>query len=147
MAGGDASTVIWGKDGSETPVPTLNARDVAVSDLNRDGFPELIFANYSEGTYGNLDVSSYVYWGSVHGYADARRTDLQTFGAAAVAVGDLNGDNRQDLLFGNTGKRDLRRQGRVRLRLLGTASPRLFSRLRLPLSLRHGHGRRHGRSG
>ncbi len=103
LAGGDASAVIWGKDGSETPVPTLNARDVAVSDLNRDGFPELIFANYSEGTYGNLDVSSYVYWGSVHGYADARRTDLQTFGAAAVAVGDLNGDNRQDLLFGNTG--------------------------------------------
>ena len=103
LAGGDASAVIWGKDGSETPVPTLNARDVAVSDLNQDGFPELIFANYSEGTYGNLDVSSYVYWGSVHGYADARRTDLQTFGAAAVAVGDLNGDNRQDLLFGNTG--------------------------------------------
>ena len=103
LAGGDASAVIWGKDDSETPVPTLNARDVAVSDLNRDGFPELIFANYSEGTYGNLDVSSYVYWGSVHGYADARRTDLQTFGAAAVAVGDLNGDNRQDLLFGNTG--------------------------------------------
>ena len=103
LAGGDASAVIWGKDSSETSVPTLNARDVAVSDLNRDGFPELIFANYSEGTYGNLDVSSYVYWGSVHGYGDARRTDLQTFGAAAVAVGDLNGDNRQDLLFGNTG--------------------------------------------
>ena len=103
LAGGNASAVIWGKDGAKTSVPTLNARDVAVSDLNRDGFPELIFANYSEGTYGNLDVSSYVYWGSVHGYADARRTDLQTFGAAAVAVGDLNGDNRQDLLFGNTG--------------------------------------------
>ncbi len=103
VAGGDTSAVLWGKDGSVTPIPTLNARDAAVSDLNKDGFPELIFANYSEGTYGNLDVSSYVYWGSVHGYADARRTDLQTFGAAAVAVGDLNGDNRQDLLFGNTG--------------------------------------------
>ena len=103
LAGGNASIVIRGKDGATTSVPTLNARDVAVADLNRDGFPELIFANYSEGAYGNLDVSSYVYWGSVHGYADARRTDLQTFGAAAVAVGDLNGDNRKDLLFGNTG--------------------------------------------
>ena len=103
LAGGDTSAVIWGKDGATTSVPTLNARDVAVSDLNNDGFPELIFANYSEGTYGNLDVSSYVYWGSVHGYGDARRTDLQTFGAAAVAVGDLNGDGRKDLLFGNTG--------------------------------------------
>jgi len=103
LAGGDASAVVWGKDGAETPLPTLNARDVAVSDLNNDGFPELIFANYSEGTYGNLDVSSYVYWGNAHGYANTRRTDLQTFGAAAVAVGDLNGDNRQDLLFGNTG--------------------------------------------
>ncbi|MCY3775759.1 MAG: VCBS repeat-containing protein [Candidatus Aminicenantes bacterium] len=103
LAGGNTSAVIWGRDGSETPIPTLNARDAAVSDLNGDGFPELIFANYSEGVYGNLDVSSYVFWGSVHGYADARRTDLQTFGAAAVAVGDLNGDNRKDLLFGNTG--------------------------------------------
>ena len=103
VAGGNTSAVIWGRDGAETPIPTLNARDVAVSDLNGDGFSELIFANYSEGTHGNLDVSSFVYWGSVHGYADARRTDLQTFGAAAVAVGDLNGDNRRDLLFGNTG--------------------------------------------
>ena len=103
LAGGDDSAVIWGKDGAITSVPTLNARDAAVSDLNDDGFPELIFANYSEGAYGNLDVSSFVYWGSVHGYGDARRTDLQTFGAAAVAVGDLNGDGRKDLLFGNTG--------------------------------------------
>ena len=103
LASGNASAVIWGKDGATTSVPTRNARDVAVADLNQDGFPELIFANYSEGTHGNLDVSSFVYWGSVHGYGDARRTDLQTFGAAAVAVGDLNGDNRKDLLFGNTG--------------------------------------------
>ena len=103
LAAGNSSAVIRGKDGAVTPMPTLNARDAAVSDLNGDGFPELIFANYSEGTYGNLDVSSHVYWGSVHGYAGARRTDLQTFGAAAVAVGDLNGDNRPDLLFGNTG--------------------------------------------
>ena len=103
LAAGEASAVIWGKDGSTTSLPTLEARDVAVADLNSDGFPELIFANYSEGTYGDLDVSSYVYWGSGHGYGEENRSDLQTFGAAAVAVGDLNRDGRQDLLFGNTG--------------------------------------------
>ena len=103
LASGEDSAIIWGKDGARTSLPTLEARDVAVADLNGDGFPELIFANYSEGTYGNLDVHSYVYWGSAHGYGEESRSNLQTFGAAAVAVGDLNRDGRQDLLFGNTG--------------------------------------------
>ena len=103
LASGEASAIIWGKDGSTTSLPTLGARDVAVADLNGDGSPELIFANYSEGSYGDLDVNSYVYWGGVHGYGEHSRSDLQTFGAAAVAVGDLNRDGRQDLLFGNTG--------------------------------------------
>ena len=89
LAAGEASVIIWGRDGSTTSLPTLEARDVAVADLNDDGFPELIFANYSEGSYGNLDVSSYVYWGSDHGYGEEGRSELQTFGAAAVAVGDL----------------------------------------------------------
>ena len=70
LASGEASAIIWGKDGARTSLPTLEARDVAVADLNGDGFPELIFANYSEGTYGNLDVHSYVYWGSAHGYGE-----------------------------------------------------------------------------
>ena len=105
-AGGDESAILWGRDDwsreSATRLPTLQAQDLAVGDLNGDGRPEVVFANNRQGTHGDMDVPSYLYWGKPWGYGPENRTDLQTFGAAAVAIGDLNRDGRPDLLFGNT---------------------------------------------
>ena len=107
VASGDRSAVLWGKSDWSTDaalwLPTLEATDVAVADLNGDGRPDIAFANQLRGTHGDLDVASYVYWGESWGYGPASRTDLQTFGATAVAAGDIDRDGRPDLLFGNSG--------------------------------------------
>ncbi len=107
VASGDRSAVLWGKSGWSTDValwlPTLEATDVAVADLNGDGRSEIVFANQLQGTHGDLDIASYVYWGEPWGYGPDSRTDLQTFGATAVAAGDIDRDGRPDLLFGNSG--------------------------------------------
>ncbi len=107
IASGDRSVVLWGKSGWSTDaalwLPTLKATDVAVADLNGDDRPEIAFANQLQGTHGDLDVASYVYWGESWGYGTESRTDLQTFGATAVAAGDIDRDGRSDLLFGNSG--------------------------------------------
>ena len=107
VASGDRSAVLWGKSGwspdSALWLPTLAATDVTVADLNGDDRPDIAFANQLQGTHGDLDVASYVYWGESWGYGPESRTDLQTFGATAVAAGDIDRDGRPDLLFGNSG--------------------------------------------
>jgi hypothetical protein len=87
------SRIYWGRERSNgklfddsdiTELPTTGAVDVAIADLDRDGNPDLIFAN--SRTYESFDIGSYVYWGSSNGYSAAHRTELLTHGAAAVSV-------------------------------------------------------------
>ncbi|MBS1798411.1 MAG: VCBS repeat-containing protein [Acidobacteria bacterium] len=87
------SRIYWGKnrpngslfDESDiTKLPTMGAVDVAVADLDKDGHPDLIFAN--SRTYESYDIDSYVYWGSSNGYSVDWRTKLPTHGAASVSV-------------------------------------------------------------
>jgi hypothetical protein len=98
------SFVYWGSrdgfsPGRRVELPTLGASGAAAGDLNQDGYPDLVFANASDGQ--THDVPSYIYWGSTTGYAPYLRSDVQTFGAASVNVADLNRDGKQDLLAVN----------------------------------------------
>jgi len=103
-AGGTASAVWWGGPSGFTAersakLPTLSANGVTAADFNGDGRLDLAFANSHNGE--THDVPSYIYWGSQRGFAPYLRTELQSFGAASVASGDLNGDARPEVVFIN----------------------------------------------
>jgi uncharacterized repeat protein (TIGR01451 family) len=90
--------------GARTDLPTSGTHGLAVADLNGDGRPEVIFSNqYNDSTH---NVNSYIYWGQAGGmygvqYSASARTDLPTSGAVGVAVADLNGDGRPEVIFSN----------------------------------------------
>lgn len=87
------SRIFWGREQggkdvfsatSHTDLPTLGASDVAISDVDKDGYPDIVFANMR--THLSYDVPSYIYWGGPKGYSVTRRSALPTHGAKAVSV-------------------------------------------------------------
>ncbi|MEO7652164.1 MAG: VCBS repeat-containing protein, partial [Bryobacteraceae bacterium] len=99
------SYIYWGNSRGEydpsrrSILGTINARDVAVTDLNRDGHPDIIFANE-----GNTDSESgvVIYWGAQGGNFTADRSQaLPGQRSSAVAVGDLDGNGYSDIAVAN----------------------------------------------
>jgi hypothetical protein len=100
------SRIFWGsKDGyspnSSLDIEASGASDVAVEDLNKDGWLDLVFANRERG--GKFDIESFVYFGAEgqNPFSPERRTPLPTNQANAVTVADVNGDGFKDVLFAN----------------------------------------------
>jgi hypothetical protein len=104
---GGASFIYWGlpsrtdsyAPSRRTELPTLNPSRCAVSDLNGDGLPDLIFSNNNDGR--THTVSSFVYWNAKDGFDAKRKLDLPTLGASDLQVADLDNDGRPDILFVN----------------------------------------------
>ena len=82
------SYIYWGAKGGyattrRTELPTVGAYDVALADLDQDGFRDAIFSNRSAGT--DYQVSSYIYWGAASGYSATGRTELPTLGGSNLS--------------------------------------------------------------
>jgi len=98
------SFVYWGSasgfsDNNKTELPTHRAYGNSVADLNGDGFLDIVFSNYSDGTSSN--INSVIYWGSATGFSIDNKTELPTHHANGNSVADLNGDGFLDIVFSN----------------------------------------------
>ena len=96
------SFVYWGSGGgystsNRSSLPTNGASWVTSQDLDSDGYTDLVFSSYYDGSYA---TNSLIYWGSSAGYGSTDRTALPTEGAFRHAVHDLNGDGYPEILFG-----------------------------------------------
>lgn len=111
-AGGDFtflrpySDIYWGSNEGYSlqhvsHLPTFDATDVKVADLNKDGYPDILFAMRGhDGKHSGV----FIYWGSAqHSYSAAHRTFLPGLGSTALAVADLNKDGHPDLVVANDG--------------------------------------------
>ncbi|NIW81467.1 MAG: hypothetical protein GWN18_02550, partial [Thermoplasmata archaeon] len=97
------SYVYWGQAlggfGTDpTPLPTLGAQDVTKADLDGDGDLDLVFANGMDNSQ-NSSVDSFVYLNHGGSFGSAPDVRLPTKGASGVAVADLDGTGRLDLVF------------------------------------------------
>ena len=70
---------------------------VACEDLNGDGRPDLVVANYREAF--DYDTDSFVYWGTDDGFDAAAPLRLPSHCAMQVVLGDLDGDGCKEILF------------------------------------------------
>ena len=97
------SYVYWGSaagysNSNRTDLPTSGAMGASVSDLNKDGWPDIVFANCYDNVSGY--INSYIYWGSSSGFLASNKTELPTMGARSVCTSDLNNDGWLEIIFG-----------------------------------------------
>ncbi len=84
---------------SRAGLPTVGATEVSVGDLDKDGYPDIVFSNSASSAGGNID--SYIYWGSGDGFSEHDRSGLPTMTAQANTIADVNGDDYLDIVFSN----------------------------------------------
>jgi hypothetical protein len=72
---------------------------LAVGDLDGDGWPEVVLANFYEALVPDID--SYVYWGGASGFSGVREK-IATHGATGADIADLDKDGWPDLVLANS---------------------------------------------
>ena len=89
------------REAGVTRLPSDGGGRSLLTDLNQDGYPEIIFCNFIHNY--SEDMKAFIYWGSERGYQPQRRTQLPTILAGGLAAADFNGDGFIDLAFSNRG--------------------------------------------
>jgi hypothetical protein len=99
------SFIYWGaKDGysesNRIALPTYASTGTAAGDFNKDGYPDVVFANLGDYTFPF--PPSLVYWGGPNGFSPNNRTELETHGAGGLSIADVDKDSWLDIVFSNS---------------------------------------------
>ncbi len=101
-------TIIYGgEDGwpahrSTGALPVQDMRAVAIADLNRDGWEDIVTLNGEIWTPGQPTGNIVrIYWGGNRGFTNTRFHDLGIPGAIGITSGDYDGDGSADLAILN----------------------------------------------
>ncbi|HEY8428446.1 MAG TPA: VCBS repeat-containing protein [Sandaracinaceae bacterium] len=78
-----------------------SVRVVRTSDVNLDGFPDLVVSNQQTAASA-YTTESFVYFGSSVGLTPDARRALPTVGAVGNAIADLNADGWPDIVFASS---------------------------------------------
>ncbi len=91
----------------------MGSQSLAIADLNKDGYLELIFP------MSDIDLSE-IWWGGANGYDARNVTKIEANGAPCAVAADLDGDGWLDLVFtSSSGKRKEGQPVRGSLGVLG----------------------------
>ena len=98
-------TIIWGgEDGwpasrSNGVLPVYGAQAVAIADLNRDDWPDIVTLNREAWLPGQPEGNIVrVFWGGERGFLLTRRLDLGVRGGIDLVAEDLDGDGGRDVV-------------------------------------------------
>ena len=99
------SHVWWGSKAGfsstgRTALPTLGAVSVRIADLGGNGNRDIVFAQHRNNQ--STDINSFIYHNAAGSFSPYDRTELQSFGASAVAADDFTGSGRKDLVIINS---------------------------------------------
>jgi hypothetical protein len=76
---------------------TIGAWGANATDLNNDGWVDLLVCNFQE--HYSYEVPSFIYWNGPEGFSTTLRTPLYEHGAQGNAVADLNKDGFPDIII------------------------------------------------
>lgn len=104
---GKHAEIFWSDKGNfsvknRMVIESENAFSADAGDLNKDGFTDLVVANFSSADKNgkqDFETQSYIWWGSQEGFSNAKKTGLPTLGATCVRLADLNNTGNLDILF------------------------------------------------
>ena len=102
--------IYWGSAngfsaGNRSGLPAHAAEAVAVADLDKDDYLDIVIANNGADYHMGVDrfQKSFIYWGSSSGFSVGNRSTVKTIQPTDVKISDLNADGNLDIIFVNEG--------------------------------------------